>query len=154
MKNIQTLCLIIKDSKILLGFKKVGLGAGRWNGFGGKVELGEQIEEGAKRELKEEAGIEAGDLKKNGILEFEFKNNPEILEVHIFKIDNFSGEPKESDEMMPKWFHIAEMPYDKMWKSDAMWLPIFLRGEKFRGKFSYDDSHNLIDGDLSIVENL
>ena len=32
---------------------------GRWNGFGGKVNAGESIEEAVKRELFEEVGISA-----------------------------------------------------------------------------------------------
>lgn len=34
---------------VLLGMKKRGFGAGKWNGFGGKVQPGETIEEAARR---------------------------------------------------------------------------------------------------------
>ena len=52
MENkLLTLAFVCRDREILLGFKKRGFGAGRWNGFGGKVENGETIEEGAKRYL-------------------------------------------------------------------------------------------------------
>ena len=54
MKKQLTLVAVLKENNILLGMKKRGFGEGRWNGFGGKVETGETIEEGAKRELKEE----------------------------------------------------------------------------------------------------
>ena len=37
------------NARILLGFKKRGLLEKKWNGFGGKVELGETIEEAAER---------------------------------------------------------------------------------------------------------
>lgn len=43
--------------QILLGMKKRGFGMGKWNGFGGKVEPGETIEEGALREMAEESGV-------------------------------------------------------------------------------------------------
>src|SRR3989344_8669838 len=101
-KKILTLCIIHQHPKILLGMKKRGFGAGRWNGFGGKVALAETIEDAAKRELQEEAGIKAEHLDKAGIIDFEFKGNPEILQVHIFKSDSFSGEPTESEEMKPQ----------------------------------------------------
>ena len=57
MKRILTLCIIYQDRKILLGMKKRGFGVGKWNGFGGHVEEAESIEEAAKREVFEEAGL-------------------------------------------------------------------------------------------------
>lgn len=59
MRKILTLCMVMKDGKLLLGMKKRGFGMGRWNGFGGKVEAGESIEEAAKREVFEESGLVA-----------------------------------------------------------------------------------------------
>ena len=47
--------------------------------------------------------------KKSGLLIFEFKGNPEILEVHIFRANEFTGEPIESEEMKPQWFHIDDI---------------------------------------------
>ena len=52
-----TLCIPIKENGVLLGLKKRGFGSGRWNGFGGKVEEGETIEQATLRELDEEVGI-------------------------------------------------------------------------------------------------
>ncbi len=48
-RKIYTLVSVIKDDKILLGLKKRGFGVGWWNGFGGKINNGETIEEAAKR---------------------------------------------------------------------------------------------------------
>ncbi|MEK7607017.1 MAG: DNA mismatch repair protein MutT, partial [Patescibacteria group bacterium] len=39
-RKLLTLCFIHQSPRILLGMKKRGFGAGRWNGFGGKVEAG------------------------------------------------------------------------------------------------------------------
>jgi 8-oxo-dGTP diphosphatase/2-hydroxy-dATP diphosphatase len=143
-KRILTLCIIHKDSKILLGMKKRGFGAGFWNGFGGKVKEGESIEEAAKRETKEEIGVILLDLKKMGILKFQFKGEPEILEVHVFSCSDFEGEIKETEEMKPKWFKIEEIPFDQMWPDDKYWLPLLLRGKNFEGEFHFD-GRKLID---------
>lgn len=62
MKKLFTLCIIHQHPKILLGMKKRGFGAGRWNGFGGKVSAAETIEDAARREIREEAGIEVLNL--------------------------------------------------------------------------------------------
>jgi 8-oxo-dGTP pyrophosphatase MutT (NUDIX family) len=45
-------------SRLLLGMKKRGFGAGKWNGFGGKIEVGETPRAAAIREMKEEACVE------------------------------------------------------------------------------------------------
>ncbi len=154
MKKLLTLCIIHRHPKILLGLKKRGFGMGKWNGFGGKVFSSETIENAAKRELQEEAGIEAEHLKKVGILEFEFKGDFEVLEVHIFKSESFLGKPIESEEMKPRWFHINEIPFDKMWPDDKYWLPLLLKGKKFRGKFLFDKSDIILERELVEMEEI
>lgn len=150
-KKLLTLCLLCQPPRILLGMKKRGFGEGRWNGFGGKVEQGEAIADAAKREFLEEAGISVGDIDKRGVLEFFFEGSPEMLEVHVFKAEEYEGDPVESDEMKPQWFDISAIPYDKMWADDKFWFPIFLDGKKFTGKFYFDADENLLSHDLKIL---
>ncbi len=154
-RKVLTLCLVHDHPRVLLGMKKRGFGAGRWNGFGGKVQTGESIEEAARRELLEESNISVHELEKMGILDFEFAAIPgEILEVHIFRGRDFVGEPTESEEMRPAWFHIDEIPFGQMWPDDIYWLPLFLRGAKFRGKFLFGEGDSIIDRRLEEVANL
>ena len=47
--KVLTLAFVRESTRVLLGLKKRGFGEGRWNGFGGKVQLGETIEAGAVR---------------------------------------------------------------------------------------------------------
>lgn len=154
MKKLLTLCIVHQHPKILLGMKKRGFGAGRWNGFGGKVSEPETIEDAARRELREEVGVEVQNLNKVGIIDFEFKGNPEILEVHIFKSDDFSGEPTESEEMKPQWFHVDEIPFKEMWPDDIHWMPLFLAGKKFKGRFLFGESDSILEQELREVEML
>ena len=153
MKKILTLCVIHKNDQVLLGFKKKGFGAGRWNGFGGKVEDGETIEEAARREVFEEAGVVVKDIGKVGTMEFSFKDKPEVLEVHLFRASDFDGEPVEGEEMRPKWFHVDELPFDKMWPDDKYWYPLFLENKKFDGKFFFKDLDSLIEYKLVPLES-
>lgn len=140
MKNrkIMTLCLIHEHPRVLLAMKKRGFGVGRWNGFGGKVNEGETIEEAARREVLEESGLEVTALEERGVLDFEFQNDPKILEVHIFKVERFTGDLRETEEMRPKWFDVSEIPFALMWSDDIYWLPLFLAGKRFRGRFLFD----------------
>ncbi len=154
MKKPLTLCIIYDHPRVLLGMKKRGFGAGRWNGFGGKLQEGETIEEAAKREIFEETGIAAHSLEKKGIIEFEFRGNPEILEVHIFRVTDFSGSPEESEEMRPQWFQIEEIPYDTMWPDDIHWLPLFLAGKRFKGRFLFGENDTILKHGLSEVDRL
>lgn len=151
MKKITTLCIIHQHSKILLGMKKRGFGAGRWNGFGGKVGEGETIEQAAKRELFEEASINANNLKQLGVIDFYWKDGPDIMEVNIFKADKFSGIPTESEEMKPHWFDIKEIPFNEMWQDDKFWMPLFLENKMFRRKFIFDGKDNILEKELKEI---
>lgn len=152
-KRLLTLVIIEKDSQILLGMKKRGFGRGRWNGFGGKIEGKESLEAAAKRETLEESGVEVIELDERGVIEFEFKRKSEILEVHIFKAVDWQGEPKETEEMSPKWFNITEIPYEEMWTDDKYWLPLFLQGKKFKGRFLFDKNDQVLSYELEEVLN-
>lgn len=151
MKKLLTLTIIHRQKEVLLGMKKRGFGLGRWNGFGGKVVAPETIEDAARRELKEEAGIEAAGLEKAGILDFEFVGNPEILQVHVFRAEAFKGELKESEEMRPQWFHVDNIPFSSMWPDDFYWLPLFLNKKKFKGKFLFNNENTILNYELSEV---
>ena len=137
-----TLCFLIKnDKEILLAMKKKGFGQGKWNGVGGKLDFNrgdKDIVDAAIRETKEESGVAVKDIEKAAILNFYFPYRKKWdQEVHVFVSRNWEGEPKESEEMKPKWFKIKEIPFDKMWPDDKFWLPKILKGEKLRAKFSF-----------------
>lgn len=149
--KILTLCIVQESNRILLGLKKRGFGVGRFNGFGGKINPDETIEEAALRELEEEAGIKALDLEEYGIINFEFKGKKDILEVHIFKATKFTGEIIESEEMLPQWFALNEIPYNEMWSDDIYWLPLFLEGQKFRGRFLFDEEDKVLEKELEKI---
>lgn len=155
MIKLLTLCIIHENNRVLLGMKKRGFGAGKWNGFGGKVEQGERIEQAAVRELKEEAGIDVHKLEKRGILDFVFTNTPDsVLQVHVFKPTEYTGDPIETDEMKPQWFAIEHIPYADMWADDIYWFPLFFANKKFKGMFTFDENHKLLSNKLAEVNEL
>jgi len=153
-KKILTLCLVCQDGKVLLGMKKRGFGAGRWNGFGGKLSPGESIIEAAKREIFEEAEIKVEKMEKVGEVDFEFQGNPEIMNVHIFKADSFLGEPSETEEMKPQWFDTNSLPFVDMWPDDIHWMPLFFAGKKFKGKFLFGKGDIVLEKDLIEIEQI
>ena len=150
--KVLTLCLARKDNQILLGMKKRGFGEGRWNGFGGKVESGETIIDAAKRELEEESGLKALELKERGAVDFHFLDTGKVMEVHIFNVLRYDGEVIETEEMRPQWFDVDKIPFEKMWPDDICWMPMFLNGNRFGGKCIFENSDKIIDNKIKIIE--
>ena len=144
-----TLILPMRDGRILLGMKKRGFGVGKLNGFGGKLNEGEGLLEAAARELFEEVGLEVGldNLNKMAELTFLFPHAEEDWDqvVHVFLVEDWNGEPMESEEMGFEWHDLDKIPFDKMWDDDKHWLPEVLKGKKVRGKFSFGKDNSTID---------
>jgi 8-oxo-dGTP diphosphatase / 2-hydroxy-dATP diphosphatase len=151
MNKLLTLCLVTKGDTVLLGMKKRGFGAGRWNGFGGKPEGGESIESAAAREMKEESGLEVKNLIRVGMLELHNHNMEDVFEMHIFTTSDFEGELRESEEMKPQWFNFSALPYDEAWPDDRYWMPLFLAGKKFKGKFVFGPNDIVLEQHLEEV---
>lgn len=151
MRIPTTLTLIHDKDLILLGMKKRGFGAGRWNGFGGKLEAGETVEEAAEREMLQESGITIKSMEKVGTLDFEFETKPgDIIEVNIFRVKEWKGEPMEGEEMKPEWFRVDEIPFNHMWPDDRYWIPLFLAGKKFSGRFLFGPGDSVLEYTLTI----
>ena len=118
-----TLWFIIENDKIMLAMKKRWFGAGWYNGVGGKVEKWETIQQAMIREAKEEISIDILDLEYIWVLNFYFDENQDWNQsVYVYFIKKYNWEIQESEEMKPYWFSLKEIPYDKMWEDDKIWL--------------------------------
>jgi 8-oxo-dGTP diphosphatase len=137
-----TLLFVVKDGKILLIHKKRGLGAGKINGPGGRLDDGETPGECAVREVEEELLVTPIGVRPVGQLRFQFVDG---LSIHgyVFRADDCVGEPRETDEAVPLWTPIDEIPYDNMWADDRLWLPLMLRETPFDGRFIFDGERML-----------
>ena len=131
------LCFIVKDGSVLLILKKRGLGAGKVNGPGGKIEPGETALESAIREVQEEIGVTPLEIEDRGVLHFQFADGYS-LECAVFLANDLDGEPVETIEAAPFWVKVEAVPYDEMWADDRHWLPEVLAGKSFRGWFEFD----------------
>jgi 8-oxo-dGTP diphosphatase len=142
------LCLITRSAdrasgpvrEVLLGYKKTGFGAGRWVGVGGHIEDGEKPADAAAREVAEETSliVPPDSLRLMACIAFAFPARPTWDQTaEVFVTDEFSGEPAESDELIPKWFDVAELPFDGMWDDARYWVPIVLGGEQLTVTFTF-----------------
>ena len=148
--NDRTLCFLMRENpsrEVLLGLKKTGFGAGKYAGFGGRIEVSETIERAAVRELEEESGIKVSinEIYPVGHLTFLFPAKPDWSQtVHVFLAKKWQGDPKESDEMKPIWCMLDEIPFESMWDDASYWLPLILQGKKIKASFVYKDDNQTV----------
>lgn len=137
-----TLMFIIRDGEILLIRKKRGLGAGKINGPGGRIDPGETPEVCAVREAQEELHITPRNIVFAGDLFFQFADGFK-LRGYVYHASTFDGEPTETDEAAPIWTRVDGIPYDEMWADDRYWIPYMLAGRTFCGRFLFSGDHML-----------
>jgi len=109
-------------------------------GLGGKLEVGESAVQAAVREIEEESGlvVAASALTELGMLTYLFPHRQEwSQESTVFVCDEWFGTPRESDELNPVWFDVAELPVDDMWDDARYWLPGVLDGVPVRATFTF-----------------
>jgi 8-oxo-dGTP diphosphatase len=139
-------CYIFDGPRVLLINKKRGLGRGKINAPGGRIEEGESPAEAAVREVQEEVGLTISDPLEVGRLSFVFTNGYS-LKGHVFFARAFEGVPVETEEARPFWVPVEEIPYDQMWEDDIFWLPRVLDGAFIDGRFIFENdrmiSHSL-----------
>jgi len=139
-----TLCLLTKDDNVLLAMKKRGWGQGKWNGVGGKLNSGETVEEAAIRETQEEINVVPEKLKQVATINFYFPKSPDWnQQMCVYLITRWQGEPKESEEMRPKWFPKNKIPLEEMWEADTHWMPQVLAGKLLKADFIYNNDQQL-----------
>ncbi|WP_067581553.1 8-oxo-dGTP diphosphatase [Endozoicomonas ascidiicola] len=141
-----TLTFVIKDDQILLIRKKRGIGAGKINGPGGKLDPGETLLECAIREVQEELCITPVAPEFVGENLFQFTDGLSF-HVHTYIARDYEGTPAETEEAIPLWYGLDSIPYEEMWEDDIIWVPEMLNGRRFKG-------HYLFDGDTMLDHKL
>lgn len=146
--DIATLVFVIRAGQVLLIRKKRGLGAGKINGPGGRVDPDETTTQCAVREIREELCVTPTGLRAHGELRFQFIDGYSI-HVHVFRADGCTGEATETEEAVPLWTDLDAIPYDEMWADDRYWLPHLLDGKQVDGRFLFDGDR-MLDHQLSV----
>lgn len=125
---------------------------GKVNGLGGKVEIDEDIASSARRELYEEANIEATALKLRGTITFtDFGPNREQWLIFIFVATGWTGDlVMTNDEGALEWADRADVlaacsdgpQADRlpMWPGDRHFIPLVFDDDDrvFHGTMPYD----------------
>lgn len=136
-----TLLFIVDEpnESVLLIRKKRGLGAGKMNGPGGKIDPGETEVQCAVRETQEELLVTALDPVKHGELWFDFVDGLK-MNVGVYRATRWEGEPTETAEALPVWTPLNALPLDEMWADDRIWLhEVLVAKRHFLGRFRFDN---------------
>ena len=107
--------IIYKDNKVLLQQRKDNK---CWGYHGGAVEMGEKVEDAARRELLEETGLTANTLDLYGVFSGseQYHMYPDGNEAYIIDIvylcNDFIGDMhrQESEVLELKWFDFDKLP--------------------------------------------
>ena len=105
--------VITKGKQVLLGKRKGDYGAGTWGLPGGHLEYGEDLIDGARRELMEEVGIENPKLEFLSVVEGS-RDKGHYIQIN-FILENFTGEIKHMEpELCEEWkfFDLDNLPED------------------------------------------
>lgn len=139
--KLATLCYVTKENKTLMLYrnkKQNDYHEGKWNGLGGKFEIGETPEECAVREIKEEAGLTVKSLKLKGFITFPLFNGKEDWYVFLFVIDKFDGDLIDSPEGKLEWIDNNKLLELNLWDGDKIFIPWLFQEKFFSAKFNYE----------------
>lgn len=118
---------------------------GKYNGLGGKLENDEDVVSCLRRELREEAGIEATSLRLRGTISWPgFGAQGEDWFGFVFVIDSFTGEvPSRNQDGPLEWVDLDRLDELPMWEGDRYFLPLVFDDDKavFHAVMPYRDGH-------------
>jgi 8-oxo-dGTP diphosphatase len=122
---------------------------GKYNGLGGKIEPGEDIVSGMRREIFEEAGITATGMRLRGTINWPgFGKNGEDWLGFIFVITEWEGEPfSHNAEGSLEWVPVERVQAAdlNLWPGDRWFLPLVFAddGRQFHGVMPYGEGQPL-----------
>src|SRR5262245_28355012 len=114
---------------------------GKYNGLGGKLDPGEDVVAGVRREIREEAGLECDDIVLRGTINWPgFGKHGEDWFGFVFRIDRWHGDPRsENAEGTLEWVDVDRLLDLPLWEGDRYFVPLVFdrTGQQFHGVMPY-----------------
>jgi ADP-ribose pyrophosphatase YjhB (NUDIX family) len=115
LQMVGAAALVVDEQDRLLLLKRSDSGC--WGPPGGAVELGEAVEDAARREVREETGLELGELSLFGVFSgpaffYRYPNGDEVHNISIIYLARFQeGQIQLNGEHVGwDWFPILGLP--------------------------------------------
>ena len=114
---------------------------GKYNGLGGKLDRGEDVVAGLRREVREESGLECQELVLRGTVSWPgFGRHGEDWFGFVFRVDRYRGAPHaDNPEGTLEWVELDRLLALPLWEGDRHFLPLVFdrSGRQFHGVLPY-----------------
>jgi 8-oxo-dGTP diphosphatase len=145
----RTLVFITRGDEVLLlrGSAQKRIWANKYNGIGGHVERDEDVFTAARREVREETGLEVDDLRLAGLINID-GDRPTGIMLFVFTVESTAGEPISSEEGTLEWIDRRQLAQLDLVEDLPTILPRALAvapGERpFFAHYGYDAGERLV----------
>lgn len=126
--TIRVVAAALYDSqgRVLIAERPPGKhSAGRWEFPGGKIDAAETEEQALRRELTEELGVAMRRARPLARLSHDYDDRR--VEISLWVVDGFSGEPAGLDGQNLKWVSPARLHDEDMLEADVPFIAALQR---------------------------
>ena len=145
----RTLCFVTHRDDVLLikGAPDKRIWPGKYNGVGGHVEHNEDIAQAARREIREETGLDVESVRLRGVVNIDAGDPQTGVALFVFTARAIHQDTQESSEGTLEWHPCDQLPTDDLVDDLEVILPHTLamadNAPPFFARYWYDDADRL-----------